>query len=122
MELSEVPESELLVASADPEVLYTALNSIVVGAGRFGFEAMTIIRGTSRTGRVLLMRQRWDAVKLQRRLPPYGAVVEMIRLVRQSEARYDPPECPGMVQGWEIRKAMVNDEPIAIVRTAWVPR
>jgi hypothetical protein len=122
MELSEVPESELVVASADPATLADALRSIVAEGKRFGFGAMTIVRGAPRTGRILLMNQRWDAVTLRSRLSPYGAVTEMTRLVRSEEARYDPPENPGMIQGWEIRKATVDGDPVAIIWTSWVPR
>ncbi len=87
-----------------------ALRSIMAEGKRFGFGAMTIVRGAPRTGRILLMNQRWDAVTLRSRLSPYGAVTEMTRLVRSEEARYDPPENPGMIQGWEVRKAMVDGE------------
>jgi hypothetical protein len=122
MELSEVPESKLVVASADPVALADALRSIAAKNKWMGFGAMAIIHGAPRTGRFFMMFQKWGAVRFQHWLVPYLAVVEMMRLMRQSEVRYDPLENPGMVQGWEIWEAMVDGQFGAIVWASWVPR
>jgi hypothetical protein len=122
MEIHEVPPSQLIVSSSNTDTLVTAVDSILRECEERSFNALAFVRGTSRTGRIFLINRHWDATPLPRPFTTAHMVVREMERLGKSEARYDPSENPGMVKGWEIRRAEVNHKPIAIIWTAWVPR
>lgn len=117
---SELPPSACIIRSADTEGIARALRIVLEDSLFAGYGNMARIIGESFSGRVLSPRPFMDTVKFQRVLSPTEMARELVHAGRQ-EARYDPPFNEGMERGWEIRKAMTDDDhPIAVVWAVWV--
>jgi hypothetical protein len=118
LKIEELPKSMTMGLSADRNIIADALRMIVSGKK---FTHVAIVHGESRSGRVLLTKNSFDAVSLPRPFSPDEMADELFRLGRE-EARYDSSSKIGFTckKGWEIKMAMIDGSPVAIALAAWV--
>jgi hypothetical protein len=116
----ELPESERLVCSSERNEIAAALRKALEGSLSAGYGHMAPISGKHFSGRVLSSQPFMDTVGFPKILLPTEMATELVDHLKW-EARYDPIKNPNDVKGWEIRRAMTDDGPIAIAWATWVP-
>jgi hypothetical protein len=118
LKIQELPKGVMMGLSADRNIIADALQRVVSGKK---FTHIAIIHGEPRSGRILLTKKGFEAAPLPRSFSPDEMADELVRLGRE-EARYDPSSKIGLTcrKGWEIKMAMIDGSPVAIVLAAWV--
>lgn len=118
MHLDHIPPSVFIGATADESRLAFLLQK---AAGSEPFRFFDVIRGDSRSGRVLF--QKWaggELVVLPQPFTTQQAAEDLIEVAHN--ARYDPPEppTPQSQKGWEVGTGSYNLETAVVIRAAWV--
>ena len=113
----DLPEAFLLEKTSELLVLMRSLTTVLDNTPHTCYRYIAPIRESACSGRVLSPEPYLDCVSLPRAVTPGQMAAELLRLGRE-EARYDPPEKPRGVKGWEVRK--LKDFPIAVVYAAWI--
>ncbi len=117
MELSNLPLLELVGVSDDQKSIEDYLISIF-GNGN-SISHISVVHGERRSGRILLQKRSIDSVPLPRPVSAEKIAIEMLRLAKE-EARYDPAVRPKHHKGWEIKRAVIDSSPVAILLAQWV--
>lgn len=122
MKYDEVPESTLIGKASSISSLFL----ILAHASDDRAAAFTHIGralGGPRSCRILLKEkiEGISEVALTRPLNYCTATMELMRLA-SSEARFDPPNCPGdsMRKGWEVRRAARDGKKFLVLFADWV--
>lgn len=107
-----------LCGSNELSVLENVLNRILLESSCPGFTHFCLIEGMERSGRVLFTREHSRGVRLFE--PIDGGVVAKELMELSGEARYLPRPHPSAERGWEIQRAMIDGQIVALVFAEWV--
>jgi len=119
MDIKELPESEHVLTRAERDFLAVAIMDALatMGATEFNFTHFSDINGASRGGRVFFRKAYPGAVPFPRSYDPIKVATLLCDLV--VDMVYDPPTKKHAKKGWEIRKALIDGEPVVIAWAAW---
>lgn len=125
MEIQDLPASELVGTASSMEELTYLLLEAVHGLGH-PFLFMDIIRGSNRSGRILLQRPAVGLKITEVPLPGPMMAVELANdlflPVMLAQSRYPPFEQRGEAKkAWEVRRLEFPGECIVVVWATWVP-
>lgn len=125
MKMSELPSSVHVATSDRWDILTRALEIVIGVIPREDaiFTHYDIVEDGPRTGRVFFEKNPPPGTV---KIPEFsrrsmGSITQEILLIT-GQSRYDPPENPNGIRGWEVRRAELNGSHIAIVWTTWIPR
>ncbi len=108
-----------LNASNELSVLENVLNRILLEASCSGFSHFCPIEGMKRSGRVLFTREHSRGARFFN--PVDGGVIAKELMKLSAEARYHLPRPhPNAEKGWEIHRAMIDGQVVALVFAQWV--
>ena len=119
MHTKELPESEILVRSADINEIAEALRKALEGSLGAGYSYKAQISGKSSSGLVLATQPYMETTRLPKMLLP-TEMAKWLMDIEKWQSRYNPPVNKDRMRGWEIRRALTDEGPIAIVWTAWI--
>jgi hypothetical protein len=121
MLIKELPPSERIACGSDVDEIGAALRKALEGSMSAAYRYMTPLSEKSVLGYAL---SSWapslDTIRLPESLTPTKMAARLVHTERY-QICYHPPTSPGEVKGWEIRRAVIDDEPLAIALAIWVP-
>jgi len=120
MQVDEVPQSEVLVTSANANVIAQAIRQALTNPDAQLFHDTEAIHGADRSGRILRIKARAGVQPLFRPMTAERAASELIRLGK-TEARYGTRPRQIVQRGWEISKAVIDGEIVIIAWATWIP-
>ena len=120
MDAKELPQSELLVTSADINIIAEALRTALEGSMGVGYRYTADIAGGTSSGLVLAPQAYLDAESLPKMLTSTQMAKWLMDKAKWN-LEYDEPPNKEMRRGLEVHKAITEDGPIAIIWAAWVP-
>ena len=119
MRVSELPKKTTLLGEAYDEKTLEAFLEEVTGGGDSAFTHTEPVHGSDRSIQVFFR----EAYGTATRLPfPYAAgyTAGLLLELSHSKARYREPDSSRQRKGWEVRRAEIGEQSVAIVFAKWV--
>ena len=125
MKTSDLPQSELVGFASEVEALALLLDKAVDHSGPFMYFGRAL--GALRSCRILFQNKidpYTETAPLQKPYDSKATAIEFLREDFLSEARYNPttPHEDRAVKGWEVRKAIHQNQVMVIVWASWMRR
>jgi hypothetical protein len=113
--ISDLPETKLLVLSLGVEDLSRAIDSV-----QHTFSCFDIITEGPRSGRILFNYYSEGAASFPSRMTAEEIAVDLVNVLRL-QSRYEPKPLEFANKGWEVHSADIKGQHAVIVWAAWVP-
>jgi hypothetical protein len=124
-EYLELPDARIrAVGVATKKVQLASLIADAVGYNNIAqavFLHQDIIRGGSRSGRLLLHRPYGDSIPCERPMSSADMAAHAYSQYAEQEFRYDPSALPGHTKGWRVECIDFDSHTVVALWTEWVP-